>query len=225
MEQHSNQWKPLEAWASGNTGLVEAVRDVAHLKHVANAHILVSAGDPLGDVYFILSGQFSVIKYSANGYEVRLGTLGSGEWVGEMAALNNNRRSAFVVAAQDSLIAAMSKQNFLKLMASHGAFSTKIAQLLSHRLDEASQRMFEFVASSSEDRVYSEVIRLSTPANQAEIRTVRPAPSVTEIAARLSMARETASRAINRLEKMRLLNRDTNVWKITVPPEVAQKAR
>jgi CRP-like cAMP-binding protein len=192
---------------------------------VTNGHVLFSTGDPTGDVCFVLSGRFSIIRYSVKGYEVRLSTLGPGEWVGEMAALSAQPRSAFVIAAKDSTVATISKGKFLNLMQTNGHFATKIAQLLSARLNEASQRMFEFAASNSEDRVYSEVFRLSAPAVRPEIRTIEPAPSVTEIAARLSMARETASRAISRLEKMRLLDRQAHVWQVTVPSEIAHNTR
>ena len=220
MTEETNHWNAIELWCAGDSELAAAIQRTSHLRKVPRENALVSAGDPQGDVYFILTGSFSIIRYSVSGYEVRLNTLVKGDWVGEMAALNETPRSAFVIAVEDSLVAAMPRQGFLGLMNEYSGFSTRIAKLLSNRLVETSRRMFEFAAVSSSDRVYSEMIRLSAPASDIETRLVTPPPSVTELAARLSMARETASRAISRLEKMRLLIREPSCWQIIVPPQI-----
>jgi CRP-like cAMP-binding protein len=86
---------------------------------------------------------------------------------------------------------------------------------------ETSRRMFEFAAFSSYGRIYAEVIRRSKPGPDTEERHVSPAPSITELAAQLSVARETASRAISRLERMHLLARETKHWRVLAPEKLA----
>ena len=78
---------------------------------------------------------------------------------------------------------------------------------------ETSRRMFEFAAFSSYGRIYAEVIRRSKPGPDTEERHVSPA--------QLSVARETASRAISRLERMHLLARETKHWRVLAPEKLA----
>ena len=135
-----------------------------------------------------------------------------------MAVLSTKERSADVIAAKAGAIATLPAEAFLELMVANGVFATKIARVLCERLLETSQRMFEFASATSHDRVYAEIVRLSASEPQSNERLISPAPSVTELAARLSMARETASRTLSQLEKMRLLVREPSAWRIAARP-------
>lgn len=215
----SDKWTLLDNWCGPDAVLAKRLRELATLREIPRDQLLLSAGDAGLTVHFTLAGAFSVLRYSTNGNEVRLSTLRASSWIGEMAALSGKPRSAFVIAAENGLVATLSTSDFLGLMEAHGTFATKIASLLCERLDETSQRMFEFASASSPDRVYAEMMRLSSPNGNPDVRYISPAPSVTEIAARLSMARETASRTLGQLEKMRLLKREPAIWRIVVKPQ------
>lgn len=221
MDWTNSEIGTLERWTCGNTGLAAAIKDAASARDVSVGETLMSEGDAPRDVLLILSGTISIVVYSTNGHEVRLSTLGPGEWVGEMAVLNDHPRTAFAIAAEDGRVAVISATIFTQLMETYGGFAAQIARLLSERVAETSQRMFEFAAFSSSGRVYAEVIRLSVPGPDSEERHLRPPPSVTELAARLSIARETASRVVSRLERMQLLTREPEKWRVLAPQRLS----
>lgn len=204
-------------WANGELAIGEAIQAVARLRSVPSGTALIREGDELDEVYLILKGRISAIVYSSSGQEIRLGTLEAGEWVGEVAALTGGARSAFAIAARDSRIAVLPAASFITLMETYGSFATQISRLLSERLAATSRRMFEFAAFSAAGRIYSEMIRLSVPGQDAEQLYLSPAPSVTELAARLSIARETTSRVISRLERMQLIVREPQQWRVLAP--------
>lgn len=212
----------LTDWVGSDTGLVAAMKSAAKLRVEAAGNTLIREGDLTGDVFMILSGRVSIVIYSPNGHEVRLGALGPGEWVGEMAALNGGNRSAFAVVAEPARLASFSAAKFISFMESDSHFATKMARLLSQRLADTSLRMFEFAAFSAAGRVYAEMIRMSKPEDDTEERHLVPAPSVTELAARLSLTRETTSRVISRLERMQLLVRDPRHWRVLAPETLSE---
>jgi CRP-like cAMP-binding protein len=221
MESEKDAWDILTRWTGTNTGLFEKLRAAGHERTLTAGHILMAEGEAPKGVFLILSGSISVVVYSSNGHEVHLSTLSAGDWVGEMAVLSGGPRSAYAVAAEKVQVAAFAPHFFLDTMDQNGDFATRIARLMSNRVAETSRRMFEFAAFSSYGRIYAEVIRRSKPGPDTEERHVSPAPSITELAAQLSVARETASRAISRLERMHLLARETKHWRVLAPEKLA----
>lgn len=212
-----NDFDLLTSLIGSDAGLGAAMKGVAKLREEAAGSTLIKEGDVGGEVFMILSGSVSIVVYSSNGHEIRLATLGPGDWVGEMAALNGGGRTAFAVVAEAAKLAAFSAAAFINLMENDGHFATKMARLLSQRLADTSLRMFEFAAFSAAGRIYAEMIRMSKPEEDTEERFLVPAPSVTELAARLSITRETTSRVISRLERMQLLVRDSRHWRVLAP--------
>ena len=71
----------------------------------------------IGDfLYIIVSGKVSVLKHK-NGKQEEIATLGSGEYFGEMALLNQNTRSATIRCLEPVDVLALRKSDFGALMA------------------------------------------------------------------------------------------------------------
>ena len=90
-------------------------------------------------MYVIVEGRVGV--YNA---ETHLATLEAGEMFGEMALLTGGKRSATVVALDDSTILfALSEKTFHKLLTHHVAVQLlmNIAKTLSQRLCDANERL------------------------------------------------------------------------------------
>ncbi len=221
MEVEENVWAGLTQWTGQNDKLFADMQAAGIERTVPAGHILMVEGETPQSVFLILSGSVSVIVYSANGHQVHLSTLKSGDWVGEMAVLTGGERTAYAVASEAVRMVAFKPRFFLETMEQNGDFATRIAQLLSNRVAETSRRMFEFAAFSSYGRIYAEVIRRSKPGADTEERHVSPAPTITELATHLSVARETVSRAIGRLERMHLLAREPKHWRVLAPSQLA----
>lgn len=211
----------LETWTSDNESLAYEIESLTHPRATRAGETLMIGGAAASEVLLILQGEVSIINYSESGHAIRLSTLKETEWVGEVSVLNRGTRTAFAIAANAGRIASLPANKFLSLMHQHGDFSTKIAKLLGLRLTETSRRMFEFATLPAPDRVYAELVRLSVQDTNSSDQLISPAPSVTELAARLSIARETTSRAVTRLERMKLLSRDAVRWRVKVPEGVS----
>jgi CRP/FNR family transcriptional regulator, cyclic AMP receptor protein len=96
--------------------------------------VLFHAGD-LGDaMYVIESGKVRICVQARDGHEVTLATLGRGDFFGEMALLDGERRSADAVVAEDARLALLSREHFLSFMRSSPDVALEMLTALANRL-------------------------------------------------------------------------------------------
>lgn len=101
--------------------------------------IIFRQGDPGDGMYFILSGNVSVIlEQKESKKELRLATFAEGVFFGDMAILEDQPRSATVRSDTDTQLLFMSKNDFYKLIESEPLIANRIllglARELAYRL-------------------------------------------------------------------------------------------
>jgi extracellular factor (EF) 3-hydroxypalmitic acid methyl ester biosynthesis protein len=84
-------------------------------KKVLAGDVLVREREPLDTMYFVLEGLLHV-KILAEGDDIPLARLGTGEIVGEMSFLDPHPASASVVAAEDSLVLTLAHATLAELL-------------------------------------------------------------------------------------------------------------
>jgi predicted nucleotide-binding protein len=115
---------------SGDQELAEKLADIAELVSVPAGTDIITQDDYTNAIFFILSGQFSVV---VNGREVA--RRGSGDQVGEMGAIEpTQRRAATVRAISDSLVAKIGEHSFDELGRIYPVLYKSIARELARRL-------------------------------------------------------------------------------------------
>lgn len=174
----------------------------------ANATIIEERSEPT-EVFFVVHGRVQVVKYSLGGREVNYGDVEDGGHFGELAALDGLPRSANVIAVDETLVAAISLAAFLELVANH----TDVAMLVMKRLAEivrnADTRILDLSTLGAQNRVQGELLRLAREAGpDGDEAVISPPPKQTEIASRVSVARETVARTIGDLVRSGVIARD-----------------
>lgn len=115
---------------SGNRELAESIADNIKLRSLASGETLVEQGASDNDIYFILSGSFHIV---VNGRVV--GARFPNDHIGEMAAIEPaQKRSASVIAAEDSVVASLSETVFSEYGKLYPEIYRYIAKELSRRL-------------------------------------------------------------------------------------------
>lgn len=94
---------------------------------------LFRQGDPMGQVFGIVAGEFSVFLESANG-EMEVARQGPGDMVGEMAVISGEPRSASIRALTACEVIGFEKDLFISTVINDGPTALKMMQLLSERL-------------------------------------------------------------------------------------------
>ena len=96
--------------------------------------VLFHAGDVGDAMYLIETGKVRICVQTKDGHEVTLAELGRGDFFGEMALLDGERRSADAVVAEDARLALLSREHFLSFMRSSPDVALEMLTALANRL-------------------------------------------------------------------------------------------
>jgi CRP/FNR family cyclic AMP-dependent transcriptional regulator len=95
---------------------------------------LFRTGDAGDAMYIIEHGKVRICVQAIDGREVTLTELGRGDFFGEMALLDGQRRSADAVVAEDARLALLSREHFLSFMRSNPDVALEMLTALANRL-------------------------------------------------------------------------------------------
>jgi CRP-like cAMP-binding protein len=128
---------------------------------VASGTEIISQGEPGDAVYVITQGSMKVCRRQAEGGEVILAVLGSGEVVGEMSVADGLDHSCSVVAIEDSTILRLDAESFRRMLAVLPSVRSGLVELLCKRLRLADGRLETLASLDVEGRVASVLLSLA----------------------------------------------------------------
>ncbi len=162
--------------------------------------ILLSFGDRTTDVYIVLEGRVRVELHPLSGREVILADQGPGAIIGEIAALDEQPRSATVVAMSDCTLAVFPGPMFRESILADPETARWMGKRLVSRIRLLTEKIFEFNVLAVRNRLHCELLRMSLEAgiggNRAEID---PSPTHAELAGRIGTHREAVTRELQYL--------------------------
>lgn len=106
------------------------------LKTLTEGETLFHQGDPAALVYIVKTGKLKALK-SENGLEVVLGHINPGEFVGEMAYLQDQPRSATVIAEQNSELIEVPMGTLERILHQRPTWSKALMATLSKRVSKS----------------------------------------------------------------------------------------
>src|SRR5256886_10417706 len=116
----------------------EAAAELCHLLESLDCKAgtsLFRAGDQGDAMYIIERGKVRICVRASDGKEVTLTELGRGDFFGEMALLDGQRRrSADAVVAEEARLAVLSREHFLSFMRSSPDIALEMLTALANRL-------------------------------------------------------------------------------------------
>ena len=177
---------------------------------------ILGHGDTSTDVSFLLAGSARAISYSRDGKAVVFVDLKPDAMFGEIAAIDRKQRSVSIEALEPCTIASLSADHFEQLMLSEPAVAVATLHHVVAIVRRLSERVFEFSTLAVQNRIHAELLRLARGVSQEETQvTLSPAPSLSDIADRISTHREAVSRELSRLTAIGLLRRERGNLVIT----------
>lgn len=108
---------------------------------IAPRQILIKQGDEPDRMYWLVSGKLQVRVKKSNGEETVLGEVKPGELVGEMSFIDNEPRSASVIALEQSDILVIPGGKFTKVLESQPQWFKSLVRNLSIRLRETNKKV------------------------------------------------------------------------------------
>jgi len=81
--------------------------------------VILQAGDPGDELLIVLAGSGNVVLHQSDGTDVRLAGVRAGATLGDIAFLDRTRRSATVIAAEDTTVAILGRDSYDEICVSH----------------------------------------------------------------------------------------------------------
>src|SRR5215212_5469838 len=186
-----------------------SVAAVAKTRRYAKDDVVFHA-DESGDVFCLIrEGEVKVTMISPEGKEIILSMLGPGDFFGEMALLDDEPRSATVIATTPLDVVTIWRSDFLQILAENFSITRKVLAEISRRLRSASNRIESLATMDVYGRLARFFLDLAREQGQVldngYVAVTRPTHQA--IANMIGTSRETVSRLIHDLMKQGLLLR------------------
>ena len=184
-----------------------AVAAVAKTRRYGKDDVVFYA-DESGDVFCLIqAGQVKVTMISPEGKEIILSLMGPGEFFGEMALLDDEPRSATVVATEPLELVTIWRKDFLQLLSENFDITKKVLAQISRRLRSASSRIESLATMDVYGRLARFFLDMARDSGKmldnGYVAVTRPTHQA--IANMIGTSRETVSRLIHDLMKQNLL--------------------
>jgi CRP/FNR family cyclic AMP-dependent transcriptional regulator len=184
-----------------------SIAAVAKPRRYAKDDVVFHA-DESGDVFCLIKeGQVKITMISPEGKEIILSMIGPGEFFGEMSLLDDEPRSATVIAMEPLELVTIWRADFLQILAENFSITKKLLATLSRRLRTASNRIESLATMDVYGRLARFFLDLARehgkPLDNGYVAVTRPTHQ--SIANMIGTSRETVSRLIHDLMKQNLL--------------------
>lgn len=183
---------------------VAALERLAEVRDFSSGAVIASQDEP-GDALFVLvRGRVKVVLYGESGREMILSVFKSpGDFFGEMSLLDDEPRSATLVAAEPARLLVLSRRDFQAHIQAHPRTALRVLRELSQRLRRADEVIGNLALLDVFGRLAGKLRELAEaegePCEGGVV--VRERPTQAEIAAMIGTSRETVSRVLSELVK------------------------
>ena len=172
--------------------VLELARERAYPKN----SVILFEDDPGDALYVVATGQVKVVLIGEDGREVILSVLGEGEFFGEMALIDDEPRSAHVIAMEDSTLVVLRREDFTNILMQVPAIALALLKELSRRLRRVDEKVGSLVLLDVNGRVAQLLLDLAD--EEGGERITRRLTHHT-IAQMIGSSRETVSRTMRDL--------------------------
>lgn len=184
-----------------------SIAAVAKSRRYAKEDVVFHA-DESGDIFCLIrEGRVKVTMISPEGKEIILSMLGPGDFFGEMALLDDEPRSATVIATEPLDVVTIWRSDFLQILSENFSITRKVFAELSKRLRNASNRIESLATMDVYGRLARFFLDLARDhgkvLDNGYVAVTRPTHQA--IANTIGTSRETVSRLIHDLMKQGLL--------------------
>jgi CRP-like cAMP-binding protein len=175
-----------------------AVRERSYPKQ----SIILFEDDPGDALYVVIAGQVKVVLIGEDGREVILSVLGEGDFFGEMSLIDDQPRSAHVIAMDDARLLVLRREDFQRTLEEAPRIALGLLRALSGRLRRADDKIGALVLLDVLGRVARVLLELGD-AERDGLITQRLTHHT--IAQMIGSTRETVSRTMRDLAERGLI--------------------
>lgn len=170
--------------------------EVAREREYPKNSVILFEDDPGDALYIVSAGQVKVVLIGEDGREVILSVLGDGDFFGEMALIDDEPRSAHVIAMKDSQLLVLRRDDFQAQVEHHPKIALKLLRVLVERLRRADEKIGGLVLLDVNGRVARLLLDMADEGGSTKITRRLTHHTIAQM---IGSSRETVSRAMREL--------------------------
>lgn len=178
------------------------VAEAARERTYPRGSVILFEDDPGDALFVVLAGQVKVVLIGEDGREVILSVLTDGDFFGEMSLIDDEPRSAHVIAMDDARLLVLRREDFHQALDEHPRIALGLLRALSRRLRRADDKIGALVLLDVLGRVAKLLLEL---ADEEDGTTVTRKLTHHTIAQMVGSSRETVSRTMRDLMERNLI--------------------
>ena len=197
-------FRSVPLFAGLNDRELEAVITIGRTRSYPKGRVIFWEGDPGEAFYLLLAGEVKVFRLGADGRELILAWLHTGDFFGEVALFDGRPRSASVVTTDASTVLVLHKQELLELVKTSGAILSKCLAILCDRLRDSDEKVADLALLEVDQRIAKALLRMGKTVGvpgEAGALVIAKRPTHQELANLVGASRETVTRVFNTLER------------------------
>lgn len=184
--------------------------------------VILFEHDPGDSLFIVREGRVKVVLVGEDGREVILGVLGVGEYFGELSLIDEQPRSAHVIAMEDSTLMVLRREDFRRRVESSPAVAWTLLLELSRRLRRADEKIGGLVLLDVPGRIARLLLDL---VDQGEAETIEKPLTHQTIAQMIGASRETVSRAMREFQDSGWIAVERRRIRVADRPALERRAR
>ncbi|MEG8990540.1 Crp/Fnr family transcriptional regulator [Ignavibacteria bacterium 4148-Me] len=170
------------------------------------------ADEPSKTIYFLKTGRVKITKYLSDGSEKIIAIINPGEIFGEMAYLDEGKRTDYAVTLEPSLICAINKNDLAKFIEQNPELNIRLNKILGLKLRSFSERIEDLIFKDADQRIASFLVRYIEK-NGKKIGDkifVKPFLKHKDIGELTACSRQTVNYFLTNLRKKGIIDFDRN---------------
>jgi CRP-like cAMP-binding protein len=178
------------------------IGDVARERPYPKNSVILFEDDPGDALCVVVSGRVKVVLIGEDGREVILSTMGNGDFFGEMSLIDDEPRSAHVIAMENSRLLVLRRDDFHRCLDTTPRIALGLLLALSKRLRQADSQIGGLVLLDVTGRIARLLLQL---ANEGDSPVITAKLTHHTIAQMIGSSRETVSRTMRALIEQDLI--------------------
>jgi len=175
---------------------LERVVEISRERTYPRNSVILFEDDPGDALYVVAEGQVKVVLIGEDGREVILSVMGEGEFFGEMALVDDEPRSAHVIAMEDSTLLVLRREDFQGILTQTPRIALALMRELSRRLRRVDEKVGSLVLLDVNGRVAQLLLDLADEAGSERITRRLTHHTIAQM---IGSSRETVSRTMREL--------------------------
>ena len=199
---------------------LQRLAELTREKQYPKGSVVLFEGDPGDSLFLVRGGRVKVVLVGEDGREVILGILGVGEHFGELSLIDQQPRSAHVIAMEDASLLVLRSEDFKRRVEAAPEIAWALLTELARRLRRADDKIGGLVLLDVPGRIARLLLDF---AQEAGSDTIDKPLTHQTIAQMIGASRETVSRAMREFQDQGLIRVERR--QISVGDRVALEKR